>query len=152
MVPNYRHSSTEEPVPVVVWCKVWRRWIAGIVGLKPVEGMDIRLLCSSCVLLVAAPATDVSLVQRNLTRFVCLTDFGLATSTVRRTRPKLGRWATKKKVKNRINLYCIHIISSRLLPNTYASIRQKNLWKKKKKIIVVCCENNKKCIKRNVPW
>jgi len=77
MEPNYRHSLTEEPVPVAVWCKVWCRWIAGIAGLKPVEGMDIRLLCLSCVLLVAASATGWSLVQRRLTRFVCLIACGL---------------------------------------------------------------------------
>lgn len=32
--------------------------IAGIVGSNPADGMDVRLLCLSCVELVASPATE----------------------------------------------------------------------------------------------
>ena len=66
----YRRS-----VPVTVRSEAWVccRTTAGIVGSKPVEGIDVSLLCWLCVVQVQACAIGRSLNQRSPTECVFLT-------------------------------------------------------------------------------
>jgi hypothetical protein len=51
---------------------VYSRFITGIPGLNPAEGMDFLLLCLLRVVELAACETDWSLVQRSPTGGVCV--------------------------------------------------------------------------------
>jgi len=66
------------------------RSITGIAGSTPAEGMDVRLLCSLCVVQVAASATVCSLVQRSSVGFMCVCLGYQETSTMRRPRAPVG--------------------------------------------------------------
>jgi len=68
--------------------------------------MDIRLLCSFCV--VSATAKLYSFFQKSTTDCVCLTVGDPATSTTRLPKPELGCSATKIKI---ITAFCNHVFS-----------------------------------------
>jgi hypothetical protein len=74
---------------------VWRRLIAGILGLNPTECVYVRLLCLLCVVQVAASAMGWSLLQSNATGCACLILCDLETLTKRRPRPELDCCATE---------------------------------------------------------
>ena len=77
------------PKPVAVRSKAYIccRQIAWIVGSKPAEGMDVRLLCLLCFVLVAASVTASSLVQSPTG---CVSNgCGLENSAMTRPRPDL---------------------------------------------------------------
>jgi hypothetical protein len=67
------------------------------IGFESPEGMDVPFLCLLWVVLVTASVTDRSLVQRNLTVWMCLTVCDLEKSTMRWPRSESGYCATGNK-------------------------------------------------------
>jgi hypothetical protein len=75
--------------------------------------MDVRLLCSFCVLYVAASVTSWSLVQRSPTCCVYLIAYGLETLTMRRPMPEFECCVAQDNMYTKYTSKIIHIIIRR---------------------------------------
>ena len=87
------------PTPVAArsTAQVCSRFMAGIVGLKRAEGMDVHLCCVLCRWSLAqmSPARHCRLC---VCVCVCVSVYDLATSALRRPRPDLGCLSQKKMI------------------------------------------------------
>jgi hypothetical protein len=69
---TYKHNfKVDDRGGCAVYLWVCDRSLAGIAGLNPAEGMNVRFLQLLCVVLVYVSATGRSLVQRSPTECVC---------------------------------------------------------------------------------